>query len=483
MAKVLVLGATGFIGRRLVPGLVARGHVVRAMTRRETADVALRGAETVRGDVFDLKSVGRAMEGIEAVYYLVHSMGESGGFEDADRRAAKNVAEAARDAEVRRIIYLGGLGEGRDLSPHLESRAEVGRLIGSAGVPVTVLRAAIILGSGGASYEMLRYLVERLPVMITPRWVRTRSQPIAVRDVVAYLVGCLEDERTEGRTYDIGGPDVLTYIDMMKRFAAVEGKRRFVIGVPVLTPKLSSYWVNLVTPVKASVARPLIEGLRNEVVVKDESIKDILPVSLTPYDDAVMESLIEALSERLAAGRVVGVVPSVANQAFDLGYDARQTGVAYEARAIRVDATPEDLWERVTALGGENGWYYNDWMWTLRGWIDGAIGGVGNRRERPEALAVGAELDTWVVERTAEGKDLTLRSRMRMPKLARMGLHVRPWDGGSVLVQWVEFHPNVATWLYWWAAYVVHRLVFRGLVREIARRAERGQEGPTVARA
>lgn len=453
------------------------------MTRGAGEIEALRDAEIFRGDVFDPGSLSVAMEGIEVVYYLVHSMGESDGFEDADRQAAQNVAEAARGAGVRRIIYLGGLGEGRDLSPHLTSRAEVGRILGSTGVPVTVLRAAIILGSGGASYEMLRHLVERLPVMITPRWVQTRSQPIAVGDVVSYLGGCLEDERTTGETYDIGGPDVLTYLEMMKRFAGVEGKRRLMVEVPVLTPKLSSYWVNLVTPIKASIAQPLIEGLRNEVVVKDETIRDIVPLSLTGYDDAVMESLIEALPKRLAGGDVVGIVPAVANEAFDLGYDARQRGVAYEARAVRVEATPEALWEGVSSLGGENGWFYHEWMWTLRGWVDGLIGGVGNRRGRPDDLAAGAQLDTWAVERVVEGKDLTLRSEMRMPKLARMGLHVRPWEGGSVLVQWVEFHPTALTWLYWWAAYAVHRLVFRGLVREVARRAEGLGKGDAIVHA
>ena len=483
MARVLVLGATGFIGRRLIPGLIAHHHNVRAAVRRTTDNPALIGTEMVRADVFDGQSLAAAMDDIEAVYYLVHSMGEKGRFEDADRRAAENVASAAKTAGVKRIIYLGGLGEGRDLSPHLASRAEVGRTLGATGVPVTVLRAAIILGHGGASYEMLRHLVERLPVMVTPRWVKTRAQPIAVRDVIAYLIGALEDERTAGRTYDIGGPDVLSYLDMMKRFAAVEGKQRLVIGVPVLTPKLSSYWVNLVTPVKASIAQPLIEGLRNEVVVKDDSIRDLVPVSPTHYEDAVMESLIEALPDRLASGKVIGIVPAVANEAFDLAYDAGQPGVAFEARAVRSSAPPEALWSEVEAIGGDNGWYYQDWLWTLRGWIDGLAGGVGNRRGRSERLAAGDPLDSWVVERIVPCKDLQLRSGMRMPKLARMGLHVRPWEGGSVLIQWVEFHPNVVTWFYWWAAYFLHRLVFRGLVREVVRRSENSAGGEALAHA
>jgi uncharacterized protein YbjT (DUF2867 family) len=480
VAEILVTGATGFIGSRLIPELVARGHHVHALSRRPLGSALPDGVDVRLGDALDAESLARAMEEVDVVFYLIHSMGKGGDFEEADRRAAQNTAKAAKAAGVQRIIYLGGLGEGLTLSHHLASRAEVAEVLGSTRIPVTTLRAAIILGAGGVSYEMLRYLVERLPVMITPRWVRTRCQPIAVRDVIQYLAACVEDNETAGRTYDIGGPDVLTYLDMMRRFAAVEGKRRLIVQVPVLTPRLSSYWVNLVTPISASIARPLIDGLRNEVVVKDDSIREVIPIRLTPYDEAVMAALVEGVWRRLEPGGVAGIVPEVASEAFALGHRPRQPGVVLEAHSVVVKATPGDVWRQVLGIGGEAGWYYMDWAWTLRGWIDRLIGGVGNRRQRPEDLKPGDDLDTWRVERIEDGRDLVLRSQMRMPKRAILGLHVRPHPRGAVLVQWVEFHPNVFTWLYWWAAYPIHRLVFRGLVRAIGRRAEETARGGPV---
>lgn len=476
MTTVLVAGATGFVGRRLVGALVKRGHEVRALVRRDPPAGLLTGAKLMRGDVLDEGSMEPAMSGVDVVYYLVHSMSKGREFEETDRRAAEITAGVAKRSGVRRIIYLGGLGGDGELSPHLASRAEVARVLASTGVLVTTLRAAIIVGAGGTSYEMLRNLVERLPVMITPRWVQTRCQPIAIDDVIAYLVGTLENEDTAGRVLDIGGPDVLTYRQMMERFAAVEGKRRWILGVPVLTPRLSSYWVNLVTPIPASIARPLIEGLRNEVVVTDHSA-EIIPVDRTGYDEAVMKALVEALPERLESGEVVGIVPEVANRAYSLGHQPRRPGVILEARALLVDAPAREVWESIASLGGENGWYYMDWAWGLRGWLDGLVGGAGNKRGRPQRLAQGELLDSWIVDRCQEGEDLVLRTGYRLPKEARMALHVRPQGDKSVLVQWVEFEPNALTWAYWWAAYPIHRLVFRGLVRAIADRATTGEAG------
>jgi uncharacterized protein YbjT (DUF2867 family) len=473
VARVLVTGASGFIGRRLIPDLVARGHTVRALVRKTKPAIDAE-YEPVRGDVLDRDSLVLALDSIDVLYYLVHSMGALGDFEKKDRKAAENVAQAAKAAGVKRIIYLGGLGgEDRELSPHLASRAEVGRTLGSTGIPVTTLRAAIIIGATGSSYEMLRTLVERLPAMITPRWVKTRTQPIAVDDVIHYLSECLDAEQTSGLDLDIGGPEVLTYREMMTRFAAVEGKRRFIIDVPVLTPRLSSYWVNLVTPVPASIARPLIDGLRNETVVRDDRARRLMPFELTPYDEAVRKALRDALPERLAGGRVVGIVPEVANEAYDLGFDPRKPGVALEARALAVRESEERTWEAVSSIGGKNGWYFADWAWTVRGWFDALIGGIGDRRERPETLKAGDLLDTWEIIRLVPGRDLVLKSRMRMPRLALQGLHVRPHPDGSLLVQYVEFHPNLVTWLYWWALFPAHRFIFRSLLRAIAVRAHR----------
>ncbi len=290
--SILITGATGFIGRRLTQRLLDEGFSVRCMVRRTSSEMP-DGAEIVQADMLEPATLGRALTGIDTAYYLVHSMsGGRAGFERRDREAAENFVAAANRAKVRRVIYLGGLGEtGDDLSEHLKSRLEVAEILKKGTFTTTFLRAAIIIGAGGASFEMVRALVNRLPLMITPRWVTTRCQPIAVDDVIGYLAGCLAEERTAGRTFDIGGPEVLTYKEMMERFAGIEGKRLYIFPVPVLTPKLSSYWVGFITPVPPSVSMPLIEGLKNEVVCRDNAIRDIIPLQLKPYDEAVRSAI------------------------------------------------------------------------------------------------------------------------------------------------------------------------------------------------
>ena len=290
--SILITGATGFIGRRLTQRLLDEGYSVRCMVRHASAGLTA-GAETVQGDMLEPATLGRAVADVDTAYYLVHSMsGGRAGFERRDREAAENFVAAANRAKVRRVIYLGGLGEtGDDLSEHLKSRLEVAEILKKGTFTTTFLRAAVIIGAGGASFEMVRALVNRLPIMITPRWVTTRCQPIAVDDVISYLAGCLADERTAGRTFDIGGPEVLTYKEMMERFAGIEGKQLYIFPVPVLTPKLSSYWVGFITPVPPSVSMPLIEGLKNEVICRDNAIRDIIPLQLKPYDDAVRSAL------------------------------------------------------------------------------------------------------------------------------------------------------------------------------------------------
>ncbi len=291
--RILILGATGFIGRRLLAELMREGDVtVRCLTRRPAPFPPT--VETVTGDLLNPGSLLPALGGIDTAYYLVHSMGGGrAGFAERDRQAALNFVTAARTAGVRRVIYLGGLGEREGLSEHLASRTEVGDILQSGPFAATVLRAAVIIGAGGASFEIIRSLVHRLPVMVIPRWVQTRCQPIAVDDVIRYLVGALKDERTAGDTFDIGGPEVLSYLEMMERFAKIAGEVNLYIPVPFLTPRLSSYWVGLVTPVKSSVAMPLIEGLRNEVVCREDRIREIIPFDLTPYDEAVRRALAE----------------------------------------------------------------------------------------------------------------------------------------------------------------------------------------------
>jgi uncharacterized protein YbjT (DUF2867 family) len=293
-SKILVTGATGFIGKRLVAALVAEGFQVRCLTRRLTAEIPPE-AENLTGDLLDRSTLGNAFRGIDTAYYLVHAMsGTRSGFEERDRVAAENFVAYAEKFGVRRVIYLGGLGEeGDHLSEHLASRLAVAKILKSGAFQTTYLRAAVIIGAGGASFEMIRSLVQNLPIMITPRWVSTRCQPIAVSDVIAYLVGCLKDERTAGQTYDIGGPELLSYREMMERFAEIRNKHITIFPVPFLTPKLSSYWVGLITPVKPSISMPLIEGLGNEVICHDNEIRNILPIPLTTYDEAVKTALAE----------------------------------------------------------------------------------------------------------------------------------------------------------------------------------------------
>jgi uncharacterized protein YbjT (DUF2867 family) len=297
---ILVTGATGFIGRRLVRALLAEGARVRCLVRRQGDTPA--GVESVVGDILTASSLPEAFAGVDTAYYLIHSMAAGrSGFGERDRLAASNFVAAAERAGVRRAIYLGGLGETADnLSEHLASRREVAAILQGASFPVTVLRAAVIIGAGGASFEMIRHLVERLPLMIVPRWVTTRCQPIAVEDVIGYLVGCLRVEETAGLVLDIGGHDILSYREMMERLAAMEGRSIFVLPVPFLTPKLSSYWVGLMTPVKPSISMPLIEGLANEVVCRDHRIRELIPLQLTSYDEAVRLALEE--EKALAAG-------------------------------------------------------------------------------------------------------------------------------------------------------------------------------------
>lgn len=293
--KVLITGATGFIGRRLTAALLSQGHDLRCLVRSDSASLP-KNVEVVRGDMFDRDSLVAALTEVDTAYYLVHSMaGGRAGFEQRDRDAATNFVSAAEQCGVSRVIYLGGLGElGDNLSEHLKSRREVADILKGGSFATTVLRAAVIIGAGGASFELVRGLVERLPIMITPLWVSTRCQPIAVNDVIGYLSGCLMNAKTAGRVFDIGGPDIMTYREMMERFAAIRGKRLWILPVPVLTPRLSSYWVALFSPIKPSVSMPLIEGLSNEVICQDTSIRELIPLQLTPYDQAVLQALQEA---------------------------------------------------------------------------------------------------------------------------------------------------------------------------------------------
>ncbi|MFF0151566.1 SDR family oxidoreductase [Micromonospora sp. NPDC005203] len=483
--RCLVTGATGYIGGRLTPLLLAEGHTVRCLARKA---VRLRdvpwasAAEIVEGDLSRPDTLPAAFADVDVAYFLVHSLGR-GDFEAADRTAATNFAAAARAAGVRRIVYLGGPEPASDAevpSPHLRSRAEVGRILLASGVPTAVLRAAVIIGSGSASFEMLRYLTERLPAMITPRWVRNRIQPIAVRDVLRYLAGCVALPPEVNRGFDIGGPDVLTFREMMQRYARVAGlRRRIIVPVRPLTPSLSSHWVGLITPVPNAIARPLVESLIHEAVAREHDIARYLPDpsgGLTGFDDAVALALAKVRDAQVETRWSTASGPD--SPAEPLPSDPEWSGgsVYTDVRERAVDAPPAALWRVIEGVGGEHGWYSFPLAWSVRGWLDRLVGGVGLRRGRrdPHRLQVGEALDFWRVEEIVPGELLRLRAEMRLPGRAWLEMRVLPTEGGrSRYQQRAVFLPRgLPGHAYWKSVAPFHAVVFGGMARNIARNAE-----------
>lgn len=478
--RILVTGATGYIGGRLVPRLLQAGYPVRCMVRdpqRLQGRPWLERVEVVAADVLDPSTLTQAMQGIEVAYYLIHSMAAGRDFHERDLKAARAFGTAAKAAGVKLIIYLGGLGEaGANLSVHLRSRQETGEALCESGIPVTEFRAAVIVGSGSISFEMIRYLTERLPVMICPRWVFRRVQPISIGNVLDYLSAALQVSESHGRILEIGGADVLTYGEMMMGYARVRGLKRWLIPVPVLTPRLSSYWVHLVTPIPANIAQPLIDGLRNEVVAQDSTAKELFPeVELEDYESAVRSAL-----SKLQAGQVETVwSDALCTSQGDLPAVilTTQEGMILERRQRILDAPPDRIYRAFASLGGERGWLYLDWAWKLRGMLDRLVGGVGIRRGRrdPIEVRVGEALDFWRVEAVEPGSLLRLRAEMRVPGKAWLQFQTIPQsDGRTLLTQTAFFAPKgLLGWIYWYGLYPMHALVFSGLIRKIAGEAQR----------
>ncbi|TDD15070.1 SDR family oxidoreductase [Kribbella turkmenica] len=476
----LVTGVTGYIGGRLVPELLAAGFRVRAMARnpRRLRDRDWYGdVEVVEADAGDAGQMRAATEGVDVAYYLIHSLGTGPRFEARDRRNALTFGTAAREAGVQRIVYLGGLyPEGEELSPHLDSRREVGEILLASGVPVTVLRAAVILGSGSASFEMLRHLTDRLPVMVTPRWLDTRIQPIAVRDVLHYLVGSASMPADVSRGFDIGGPDILTYQGMMQRYAKVARlSPRRIVMLPVLTPSLSSHWVGLVTPVPSSIARPLVDSLVHEVVCKEHDIAEYVadPESgLIGFDRAVELALKRVRDLEVTTSWASASTPGAPSDPFPGDPDWSGGSLYADERESVVPASPEQLWRVIEGIGGGNGWYSWRLGWWARGVLDRLFGGPGLRRGRrnPHDLSVGDPLDWWRVEEIEDQKLLRLRAEMRLPGLAWLELIVDDdGSGNTVFRQRALFHPHgLPGHLYWWAIRPFHGVVFGDMQRNIA---------------
>ncbi len=477
--RILVTGATGYVGGRLIPRLLEAGYPVRAFVRdisRLNGRQWGQSVEVAVGDVFQPESLRAAMEGIDIAYYMIHSMRGGEDFHQRDLTAARNFANAAHAAGVKRIIYLGGLGDpSEELSPHLRSRHETGEALKAAGVPVTELRAAIIVGSGSVSFEMIRYLTERLPVMICPRWVYTRVQPISIRNVLDYMIAALEKPDTAGRVIEIGGTDVITYGEMMLGYAQARGLRRYLLPVPVLTPRLSSYWVHLVTPIPGEIARPLIRGLRNEVIVRDQSARELFPeIHPVGYITAVERALARldarqvetAWSDALASSQ--GDAQPVTLTTLD--------GMIFERRQQAISAPPAAAFQVFSRLGGDMGWLYANWAWRLRGIMDRLVGGVGLRRGRrdPDDLRVGDAVDFWRVEGVQPDQSLLLRAEMKVPGRAWLQFEITPSTGtGALLNQTAMFAPKGLFGLaYWYVLYPIHSLIFSGMIRNLAKKAE-----------
>jgi uncharacterized protein YbjT (DUF2867 family) len=471
---MLLTGATGYIGGRLLKMLETRGHRVRCLARQPEylSDRVGAATEVVAGDVLDPASLDRCMSGVDTAYYLVHSMQRGRDFAEKDRQAARNFGAAAHAAGVRRIVYLGGLGDDRqELSANLRSRHEVGDALRAAGVPVVEFRASIILGSGSLSFELIRALVERLPVMITPRWVGVVAQPIAITDVLEYLLAALNLPEGGHRTFEIGGADRVSYGDIMREYARQRGLKRLMIPVPVLTPRLSSLWLGLVTPLYARVGRILVDSMRHETVVRDRSALEVFPLRPPGIREAIAAALRNEDRE-FAQSRWSDSLGS-ANPGRDWG-GARFGNRIVDTRTVAVAAAPEAAFAPIESIGGSTGWYFGNALWRLRGALDLLAGGVGLRRGRrvAEHLRPGDVVDCWRVESVEPPRHLRLVAEMRLPGRAWLAFDVQPARDGAMIRQTATFDP-VGFWglAYWYALYPVHELVFRGMIRELGRAA------------
>jgi uncharacterized protein YbjT (DUF2867 family) len=472
---ILVTGATGYVGGQLIPCLLEQGYAVRVLVREpaKLKDFAWSSSVQVSvGDMLQADTLAPALQGVDAAYYLVHSITAGADFVERDVTAARNFGRAAKIAGVRRVIYLGGLGSDKaTLSEHLRSRQETGQALRESGVRLTEFRAAIIVGSGSISFEMIRYLTERIPIMICPRWVRTRVQPIAIEDVISYLVASLREPNSADQTIEIGGADVLTYGDLMKGYARVRGLHRFLLHVPVLTPRLSSYWVHWVTPISAAYARPLIDGLRSEVIVTDRKADELFPeIKPLCYQDAVARTL-----SQLDPECCVGTGASTQDISGLTVCNNSRSGLILEVMQRQVNSQPAAVYRVVTELGGPNGWPCN-MAWRLRAAIDRMIGGIGMRRARPGAdnLQLGDTVDFFRVVKIEPERMIRLKAEIKLPGAGWLQFEIRPaGENLTSLAQTVFFAPRGLLGLtYWYIVLPIHKMIFRRMINDLAESAE-----------
>ena len=478
----LVTGATGYIGGRLVNQLLQAGHRVRVMARfpDRLRDLPwYEKVEVIQADALDPISMRAALKDIDVAYYLLHAINQGQNFGNIEKAMANIFADCASQEKVKRIIYLGGIIPQQKLSEHLSSRAETGEILRNSGVPTIELRAGVVLGSGSASFEMLRYLTERLPIMVTPKWVNTRIQPIAVRDVLRYLVQSASIKENLNRSFDIGGPDVLTYKEMMNRYAKVAGlRKRIIITVPLLTPRLSSLWVGFVTPVPGSIAKPLVRSLINEVVCENSDIKNYIPDpedGLTSFEKAVDLALTRIKEAQVSTRWSSASVPGAPAEPMPSDPEWAGGTLYRDIQKVEIDATPEQVWKVIEAIGGDHGYFTMDWAWEIRGFLDRIVGGVGLRRGRrdPDHLQVGETLDFWRVEAREPNQLLRLRAEMRMPGLAWLEFQIKQIsDTKTQLIQQAIYYPRgLAGHAYWWAISPFHVFVFKGMAKNICKAA------------
>ena len=485
LAPILVTGASGYIGGRLVAALEGAGRRIRCVTRRPELSAGRfgSGTEVVAGDVLDTDSMRRAMAGVDLAYYLVHSLGSRGHFEEEEERAARSFVDAAREASVRRIVYLGGLAHPDELarqaeagaSAHMSSRLRVGDVLRGSGIPTVEFRASIVIGAGSLSFELIRALVQRLPVMVTPRWVSVQAQPIAIADVIAYLVAALDVPLDASRVFEIGGAETTSYCGLMEEYARQRGLRRLFVPVPFLTPQLSSLWLGLVTPIFARVGRKLIESITMPSVVRDGGALEVFPVRPRGYRAAVRQALADE-DARLVATRWSDALSSSASRQGE-GAGTRFGNRLIDSRSVTVAAPAERAFAPIRRIGGARGWYYANALWRLRGVLDRMLGGVGMKRGRrdPEKLRAGDVLDCWRVVACEAPRVLSLEAEMRLPGRAWLQFEVTPCAEGASIRQTAIFDPmGLGGLLYWYVLYLPHLLIFRGMLAGVAERAGSG---------